>query len=242
VKKLEVTQILDERQAKDGRLVLEIKATGRGLVPPLDDLLDLSPADFETTSIDDSGAMIARFDPDEESAIVAERTWNVALKAKDGLAEQPRKFRFAAARLPEVKLVHQRYADADLVAAAPEVELLERYGRPSRTWIVLAGLGVLAAGLGLVAFLRLRGRRPAPATGLQLPRQLTPFTVLGLLREIQRHGGFDESAARELEAAIASVELDYFAQGGTANGNGSEQLRAVATTWVERAARRPVAG
>src|SRR5690606_28434743 len=38
---LEITQILDEREAKEGRLRLEIRATCNGLVPDLEQLLDL---------------------------------------------------------------------------------------------------------------------------------------------------------------------------------------------------------
>ena len=38
--KLQITQTLDERQAKDGKLILEVKATALGLVPDLDSIVD----------------------------------------------------------------------------------------------------------------------------------------------------------------------------------------------------------
>jgi hypothetical protein len=243
VQKLEVTQILDERQARDGKLLLEIKATAHGLPPALPELLDLAPTGFDTASVDDTGVLVSRFDADDEASVIVERNWNIALKAKEGLPERPRRFQFASARLPDVKLVYQRYADADLAAATPEVELLYEYGVPSRSWILYAALGsaLLLLAICLLVFLRLRPR-PAPELGLQLPSQLTPFTVFGLLREIQRTGSLDPGSARELEQAIAAIEAGWFAQGADRNGNSAEELRSVATAWVQRVSRRQAAG
>ena len=48
VEKLTVTQTLDERQADKGKLILEVKADGVGLVPDLDELCDdRAPPGFE---------------------------------------------------------------------------------------------------------------------------------------------------------------------------------------------------
>src|SRR5262249_30097404 len=46
-RRFEITQTLDERQARAGKLVLEVKATAHGLVPDLGRLLALEPEDFE---------------------------------------------------------------------------------------------------------------------------------------------------------------------------------------------------
>ncbi len=237
---IEITQILDERQAKDGRLVLEVKATGHGLLPKLDELLDLRPDGFDTKNVEDSGAMVSRFDPDGATdAIQAERTWNVTFVAKPDLPARPRRFRFGTEKRDGITLLRQRYADADLVAADAEVELLAEYGtpRPLWPWLLLGGIGLaLLIGLGLA----LSRRRPAAAAvGLQVPTQVTPFTVLGLLRQIRVGAGIDAATASELDAVIASIEAGYFAAGVASD---APDLRALATDWVDRAHRRARAG
>jgi hypothetical protein len=150
----------------------------------------------------------------------------------------PHSFAFGKPRIAGSKLVHQRYADADLVAATPEVELLAGYGTPSRTglWLAIAG-SLLVIALGSVLFV-FRRRAPAPAGGLRLPDQLTPFTVLGLLREIRARDGIDAGSAAELDGAIAQVEAGYFSAAAAA----SQDLRALASDWVSRAGRPSAAG
>jgi len=236
---IEVTQILDERQAKSGKLLLEVKATAHGLLPRLDDLLDLAPAGFTVANVDDTGPQVTRFDPEGAvDEIETQRTWNVVLRAQDGLPEPPKTFRFATARLPEVKLVRQRYADADLVAAAAEIELDASYGQPRARWPWYAGGGaalLLLAGLG---FALLRRRPAAVDAGLRVPDQVTAFTVLGLLRTIRSQPGLDDATALELDAAIGRVESGFFA----AAAEHAPDLHALATDWVARARRHTAAG
>src|SRR5262249_5444668 len=61
-RRFEITQTLDERQAVQGLLVLEIKATAHGLVPDLGYLLALEPEDFEVVRIDDPGCAVKKFE------------------------------------------------------------------------------------------------------------------------------------------------------------------------------------
>ena len=53
--KLQITQTLDERQAADGKLILEVKATARGLVPDLESIVELDHAGFQVEKVDDQG-------------------------------------------------------------------------------------------------------------------------------------------------------------------------------------------
>jgi hypothetical protein len=180
--------------------VLEVKATAKGLVPEFEQLLDLAPADFEVSKRDNPGVSVSRFHEDQES-VISERTWNVTLRAKEGLERLPTKFRFATQKLDGAKMVHQRYADADLVTAEPEVVLGERYGKRAFPWI-WAGVGAAAAALVVVWLLVRRGsgRRDPAALGLAMPESITAFTVLGLLRDIERKNGFADDAKRALGA------------------------------------------
>jgi hypothetical protein len=234
---IEVTQILDERQAKDGKLVLEIKASARGLPPQLDDLLDVKPQDFVVAATDDSGPMVTRFDPDgANDVVVAERTWTLTLKAKDGLGEQPRTFAFPTEKREGIKLLRQRYADADLVAADATVELLAQYGAPRATWPWVLGGGIALLLLLAFAFSRRKAPTPEAARGLRMPEHVTAFTVIGLLHQVRHIGGLDAAADAELAAAIARIEAGFFA--ADADADAALDLHALATHWLDRAHRR----
>lgn len=227
---LAVTQILDERKSDEGVLVLEIKASATGLVPAFDEVLELEPSEFDITEIDDQGVAVTQF-ADDQVDIVSERTWMVSMRAKEGLPQHPEAFEFAATVDPEAESILQRYADADLVAAEPVISLDERYGEPRLLWPWFAGGGALLLGLLWFAFSR-AGRRPVtPDATRQLPASITPFSVLGLLRDIQQENGFDPQVRAELADAIARIEQHYF---GPAEG-GEPDLQRIAEDWLGRA-------
>ncbi len=128
--KLQVTQTLDERQAGAGKLILEVKATAQGLVPDLDQFLDIRSEGFHVAKTDDQGISIERFDPDSpENVVLSERTWLVSLQADDGLPKPPEVFRFATATVDLDEMTHQRYVDADLAEVEPVVNLEQRVRR-----------------------------------------------------------------------------------------------------------------
>ncbi len=232
VRKLQVTQTLDERQAEQGNLVLEVKATGLGLVGELDSLLDLKPEGFAIVKTQDQGVSVAKFDQDsEQNAVVSERLWLVTLQAKPG--QPPRAFRFASAKPDGVEMTYQRYQDADLATVSDVVSLEREYARPDRTWLWLtlaAAVGVLAL-LGSALYLLLRPR-PVAALAFALPEHLTPFTVTGLLQRIRHEGRLTETEQTELGRTIQLLEQHYFA--GATHGNGAVNLRDLAEAWVLR--------
>jgi len=230
VEKLVVTQVLDERQAEDGKLLLEVRATARGLVPELAELVRLEFPGFTVGRTEDRALSVAKFD--EESlrpAIVSERSWVVGLDAAGGRIAPDTPFTFAAAVLPATEMNRQRYRDADLETVGPEVTLEAGYGRRQIPWPwLVAGLFVLAVTLaGGLAFVR-RGRRPAPATALGLPEPLTPFSLIDWLRELQATHAWAEPKRGELRDAIALIEHHYFAE----SSNGRVDLRQVAEQWA----------
>jgi hypothetical protein len=231
VRKLQVTQILDERQSAQGKLGLEVKATALGLVGPMEQVLDLKPEGFDVERVEDKGVSVARFDPDSpDPAVVSERTWLISLRARPG--ETPTTFRFARAKPEGAEMVFQRYQDADLAGAQQEVLLENAYSGSGHRWTLVAS-GALVALLFLGAALvwRLRRRRSAVAA-VALPEKLTPFTVLVLLRHVLTAGTLDEPARAELGRAIADLERRYFAEEGSAEGG--VELRSLAERWVVR--------
>ena len=232
--KLQITQILDERQAKDGKLVLEVKATARGLVPDLDQILDVRAAGFEIDKTDDQGLSVSKFDPESEANLVdSERTWLVHFLGGPIATEAPKTFKFASAKGEGAEMVYQRYVDADLAKVGPEVPLEARYGQPTYAWVWWLVSGLLLAALlaaALIALLRSLSRR-VKSTRFAIPEVVTPFTVLGLLRDIDHNNGLAAAQKQELAASIQQLERHYFA-----GSNDSEpDLKKIAETWVARA-------
>ncbi|MCH8044017.1 MAG: hypothetical protein IID44_09900 [Planctomycetes bacterium] len=230
---LSIVQTLDERQADEGKLIVEIKATGHGLIPDLDEILKLNNEPFEIVEIDDQGVSVSRFDPDtEQSLVVTERTWLVTFRAAEGLDELPTTFEFGSPLVEVKEAIYQRYEDADLAQVESTVVLGERYGAASRAWVWLLA-AVAVVGFGLVAFLLLRPRREPvqERCKYQLPESITPFTVLGLLRQIQHTNGLDQRGHEELATTIDRLEHSYFNEERQA----TVDLREIADTWVTRA-------
>ncbi len=177
---------------------------------------------------------VSKFDPDSEATrIDSERTWLVSFRAAEDQAKPPATFRFAAAKVDE--------RGDDLSALRRRRPGQGRPGDRARVAVRAATVCVARwAGAGL-ATLGLRRRRdletalgpPADVNvqRFQMPELVTPFSVLGLLREIQHKNGFSLPQSQELAGSIERIERHYFAQ---ANGDAID-LRQVAETWIHRA-------
>jgi hypothetical protein len=208
---LTLTQTLDERQAAEGKLILEIRVKGRGLVPTLEELLDVKIPGFQQTGVEGGDLSVTQFDKEAAETIVnSERVWLVTLEAGDK-ETPPQEFHFAAAKLPLKETIYQRYEDADLVAVKQDVSLVARYDRPNYAWLwlPLVGLAVVTVG-GVAAARAVRGRRREEPARFQMPADVTPFTVLGLLRDIQQNNGLKPNEKHELSSSIDRLERHYF--------------------------------
>ena len=64
-----------------------------------------------------------------------------------------------------------------------------------------------------------------------MPELVTPFSVLGLLREIQHNNGFSAAETQELAGSIERIKRHFFAE---SDGDAID-LRQVAETWIQRA-------
>ena len=232
---LSLTQTLDERQAKDGKLVLEVKAAGQGLMPKLDDLLELKFADFEIDEVEDNGISVSRFDPESnEPVVVSDRLWTLTLKDKSDAAEESREFQFASAKVPVTEEVWQQYDDADLVAVEQTLTLSETYDEPDRTAVFVGfGLGLLLLA-GIVAWMFLRKPEQVETAGqrFQVPENATPFNVLSLLKNIESNNGLSSESKQELATSINRIERHFFAQ---EKETSPPDLRELAQTWVHKA-------
>ena len=231
--KLQIIQTLDERQAKDGKLILEVKATALGLVPDLDTIVSLEHAGFHIEKVDDQGVSVSKFNPDSEATLIdSERTWQVSFRAAENQEKPPATFRFASAKVEGAELVYQRYVDADLAKVGPEIALEAKYEQPRYAWLGWAGGGLLALAFVGVAIRKFRsGPKRVAVQRYQMPELVTPFSVLGLLREIQHNSGFPAPQSQELAGSIDRIERHFFAE----SDGDAVDLRQVAETWIRRA-------
>lgn len=228
---LKLTQTLDERQAKDGKLILEVKATALGIPPELDAFLDLPANGFDVAKREDPGPSVVKFDEEEDTrAVVCERIVTLTLKAKEG-APRPDTFTFGKAKVEVAQDEHFRYVDADLASVGETVELERQYGKPSRAWMWAIPVVVMAL---LATFWLVRRKRTeidGDTARFQVPEEVTPFTVIGLLREIERVDGLAPKEKKELAGEIQRLERHFFADAGGEDPD----LEGIARTWAGRA-------
>ncbi|MCL4789875.1 MAG: hypothetical protein KJ070_24365 [Verrucomicrobia bacterium] len=234
---LEVTQLLDDRELEAGRLTLEVKAQGRGLVPELSELVRTNFTHLRIEEISDQGLSVAQIDTEgDEIAPVTERNWLLKLRvAEDAPASLT--FQFPETAVAAAKMIFKRYADADLVEVEPKLALAGLPLRPRPWWHWLALGAVLLMVAGGVAWW-LRRQQPALATArplYTLPEPATPFTVMSLLRRMQADASlrWSEADRTELAQSIQRLEAHFFAR--ERNGDPELDLVGIGRRWVELA-------
>ncbi|MAX37108.1 hypothetical protein [Gimesia sp.] len=231
-KNLQITQTLDEREAKAGKLKLEVRATGVGLIPDLDQIVDLKPKEFDVTAVENEGVSVSQFDKTEAgNAINSERLWLVSMEARPDLTRHPETFSFGLPKQEDHEVTYQRFEDADLVSVEPDIMLQQEYGTPEKSWMVPASV-VFAVLILLVIIYRLIARKAPVVTSAryQVPEKITPFTVLGLLKDIERTNGLSPTGKQELGVSISRLEHYYFE---TPEGE-EPDLNAVVHRWVNQ--------
>jgi hypothetical protein len=245
---LKVTQILDGRDAAKGKVTLEIKASGNGLLPDLKELLDPEIPGFKIEKINEQPAVIAKLDTEGDKVTAAsERPWMINY-AVDEKTSGNAVFRFPALKLAG-DATYKRYADADLEDVKSEVALAGIRLRPVQWWKWAAGAGaallVLIAGAWLTIRAVRKGRATQRPRTYHMPQVVTPFTVMDLLRRMQvdQSIGLSGSMREQLLTDIKSMEQGYFANHGTAgngnvngngNGNGAPDPTDLAHRWLSR--------
>jgi hypothetical protein len=236
LKKVEVLQILDERDLAKRTLSLEIKASAHGLLPDLKELLDLDVPGCKVGKVEDKGLVISKMDAEgEEVAPISERNWLVSL-ALDPAQGSTVSFSFPKARIEGMTLTFKRYIDADLAEVKPEVALAGLTLGPRSFWTWLApSLGVTIFAIIAAWWWR---KRIAPsaveeAAAYTVPSQLTPFNVLNLLRRIHADQKLALKAEQrqELGEAISELQQYFFDRPGD-HKNGQPNLEQIARRWV----------
>ena len=230
---LTITQMLDERRADEGVLVLEIKAVAHGLIPELNTLVSFKQGGFEIESTDDQGVAVSTIDQESEDlSPIAERQWMIRMKARPELTERPKTFTFPTPKTETKEVIYQRYQDADLASVGPEIILMATYGKASSAWqwMLLILLVVGAAGFALYR----TGNATLPETmtrELAMPDPLTPFTAIGVLKKIKKQADLSEEDSAKLAATLRSLEADFFSP----ESRELPDLRKTLRPWLEKA-------
>ncbi len=228
-----ITQTLDERQADEGKLVLEVKATAHGLVPDLDELLDLTTPGFKIVDVENDEVSVSEFAKEADTTTVtSERMWTVEMRATTDGEHRPKEFAFGTPKVETTESIYQRYVDADLVSVDRVADLEAQYAAPASQWPwIAAGAGVLVAVLGGLLIWRRQKPVATEELAFQVPTEVTPFTVIGLLRKIQNNNGLSEASQHELIESIDRIERHYFVLPETQ----AIDLHQIAESWVNRA-------
>ena len=240
-KQLELTRTLDERQIDDGKLIMEVSAKAEGLIPELDQLIDLDLDDWEIVKdengkeigITDQGCLPTSFDMESPRIqILSDRSWSVEYQVKDEAAKA-NQFAFTDVKYEAKENKIQRYDDADLVAAEPIITLEKDLAKPNYTWlwISLPIAALMLIGVGCLVFFRPEAK-PQVADGFEMPEEVNAFTVLSLLKEIKHKNGIDQTQREELSVSINRIEQYYFGEDEDAEPG---DLGSLASTWVSKA-------
>ncbi len=250
---VDLSLLLDPRTvATTEEIQLEIKASARGLVPELDELLQLKtlPQTLPILRIDPREGVVLRQVNSWGDTVhaVSERQWTVALDAS-ALLEPPRQVEI---ELPQPKgeaaAAYEAYVGMDLVdleeprttvgEGETVVAASDLLGGDDRQLLYVAAgsAGVLLILVLLFILIRTAGSRERPLRArdvFQMPAEIDPFVVVQLLRALDGSQLVRMSSAKRtamLEDA-ERIQRACFGNNGTPELTEAE-LRDVARKWL----------
>lgn len=253
---IEIVQSLDTRQLNiNGALTLEIKATASGLVPDLDQLLDLKAASaIATRDINPhEGLQITEFNTwGDEVAARSERLWTISLDGDQVRASDiPVTFHFPQPQAKDAAVTYQTYADMNLTTLTEPVTQVGRARTPAGATAVIAASvrnsyvkpAIIAGAVVLVALiLWLMLRRKGPAARplrasdvFTMPNEVDGFAVVALLRRLCSSPlvKLKETQRSELQNDLKRIEQSCF--GANAGAMSESDLRTIASKWLRNA-------
>jgi len=230
---------MDEREwRKEGKVVIEVAARGKGVIPAHPQLFDYAREGFEV-EVTDNGLSVTQFVSDGRTKTAqADRNWQFTYRRKKDLRGS------AVLAFPALKpgfkpdtVEYKHYQDADLVTidarqAMAGIPLRSAVSTGLRNGVI--GVVLLGLALGIYLLRRMAGQHAIPVgTGLSVPAEITPFSVVAFLQRIQREYAprLDESSRQKLQAQIREIESAFFS-GSPAPGHGPD-LESIARQWVQ---------
>jgi hypothetical protein len=240
---LTVSFTLDEREWREGKLVVEIASKAHGLIPSHAQLFNFERPGFDV-DVSDNGLSVTQFESDGHNKIAhADRGWQFTYRRKKDLrGDLPFQFPALLPGIQTTSAEYKHYQDADLVTVQPKQALAGiMLKAPASRGLRQAAAALILAVLAMAvwALVRRRKRRAQVATAetaLALPAHLTPFSVVAFLQRLDRQyaSRLDEPGRQELQTQIRELEAVFFS--GTTPGHGPLDLESTARTWQRRVA------
>ena len=252
--KIEITQTLDTRQLTiNGALSLEVKATAAGLVPELEQLLDLGAlkSRIAVKNINPhEGLQVKEINTwGEQVEPRSERLWTVSL---DGdpirAADSPTEFTFPPTKSKDTAVVYQTYDDMNLATLAKPSTSIGRsqtigaaVARSKRNLPFIIGccVALIVLAGAVIAFIKRRKSAGEQAVNagdvFKMPADLDGFAIVALLRRLRASPlvALAEPQKAELQQDLQRVQQTCF---DTKSNTMSEtELRSVAEKWLRLA-------
>lgn len=250
--KVDMSVLVDDRGLLDNReIVLELNATGNGLLPDLDQLVDLESlsAQLPITHVDphDRTNLKQVVSWGESIHAITDRRWTVVLDAAT-LVEPARRIQLQLPRLSGANssIAYQAYQDMDLVDLEEPIvavgvgELIEVADDEASSipWPAYVIGGGLLGSVLLLLIVLLRGgsRRERPVRArdvFSMPQQVDGFTVVRLLRALGASSlvSLNDTRRAELRADIEKIQASCFDDGDQSLSE--SELRDVARHWLK---------
>jgi hypothetical protein len=241
---LSVTQIVDSRELAGQRLKMDVVVTAQGLVPDLPQLLELEKYSLKVERVEPREGLLIRelHSGPEGLYAVSERSWTVHFDPAPLLrgAKHRIDFEFPQAKPKDIEVNYRTYDDVDPVEAAATVTLsegaeVEKIAQTNYFAWGVGGFASLAAILlaGIVVFWK--GPKPVEtqAPAFEIPRDVTPFSIVALLHRIQSSpkASLSDEQRQELRRDIATLEQASFARQGASMS--TQELTLLAHRWLK---------
>lgn len=238
---LDLTFTMDEREwSKDGRVVVEVAAKGRGVIASHEQLFDFERPGFDV-EVSDAGLSITEFVTGEGGrAVNADRSWQFTYKrGKDMSGDGVLRFPLLKPGIKASKVTYQHYEDADLIAisdskAAAGIPLKGTVNSVWKRRIIAGLIGVL--GVIVLYILRRRNREAVEVEHkLEPPSEFTPFSVVSFLRRVEHEAGakLDDAARAAIRTEIQELENSNYRN--PPSPTDSKALESTARKWLHAA-------
>ncbi len=214
---LQLDLTMDEREWKDGKIVVEIQARGQGVIPNLDKLLDAARDGFDLEAVDGNLAVSQFVSDGKQRLPQADRNWQLTYTRKPDLKGDVQ-FPFPKLKpgVTPTAIEYKHYQDADLVTmdaaqANRGVKLTSQFGNGLRNTVLVCLL--LAAIAAASVFLRRKKTTSSEgADSLAIPSNPTPFTTVAYLRRLRAtHAqAMSDSDKTALTQQITDIEATCF--------------------------------